>query len=377
MTLMKASGAISLTDMHKKTKGIVSSRESWTKYKNGATCPSDTSLTLLDRKYPGIAHQWHVGPFDLPFWGVLQKDSVACDAYLRSFLRGCRLPESSVLADKPIGMASLSDCLLGLLQQILAGAFWRVPKEHNIQPVIDELYSYRRQIRSRVDLVNDDEVVFKPILASNPHDPVLEQIAQFYYENGLNPPWDEGSEEQNVEHRDIHVLQPEAILPFDMSESDFLALFIENPEFDSNIEDDYEFSVSKCLKNVPVAVRSLASALVHARLSANERYNTFKLEDLVQIKPNPLRLYCQRHFVLSLKKPQRFDLKQVKCYNGLDSDTPFLFRYDTLLAIIAAMFLARSSKSETDQHVADFLWDGLEIAFLRQFNQDLYDAVKP
>lgn len=374
----RATGARSITALAKATEKIVPSSSSWRQYNGGSAYPRASSLQLLDKRYPGISDLWHIGPFGLPFWGVLKADYEACDAYLHQFLMAGNLPAGSCLAGKRIKSASLTECFLGLFQLMLPPHYWRRPKHYGIQSVVDELYAYRRVIRSKESAEDAESTATTMGTNAHPLSSELHDLAEFYYEQGMTPPWVEMDEPVDVikeEARYEPTLNPMSVLPFPMSEDDYLSLFDEVPGVDDAISESYETSSPKSLSNVPLAVKELANTLAHQRIPDKDRYNTFDLPDLLSIRPNPFEKFCKGHLVDPAERKPRFGVRTAYRYNGLDPRCPLPLRYDTLLAVISAIFLAR--KRSKDKPVADFLWEGFQLAIERQFNQTIYDIVKP
>lgn len=194
----------------------------------------------------------------------------------------------------------------------------------------------------------------------------------------MTPPWVEMEEPVDASKEEVRyepTLNPMSVLPFPMSEDDFLSLFDEAPGVDDAISESYETSSPKSLSNVPLAVKELANTLAHQRIPDKDRYNTFNLPDLLAIRPNPFDKFCNCHLVDPAEPKPRFGVKTAYRYNGLDPRCPLPLRYDTLLAVISAIFLARMRSK--DKPVADFLWEGFKLAIERQFNQTIYDIVKP
>lgn len=373
---MRSTGAKTMAALYRSLQSVVTDASLWHAYKAGRTGPSAMNLGFLEKRYPGITNLWEIGPFDLPLWGVLNNDYDVCDAYLRHFLKSSTLPVGHCLIGKRIKNARLSECFLGLMQITLPPNYWRTPKDYNIQPVVDELYRYRRILLSRPESDVDTSVGATPNTPEMADSPALQELAAFYHEQGICAPWEESEHsEDEIEPRDAPQLKPISVLPFDMAEDDFLKLFEGVPDDDDGIIESYESASPKSLVNAPVAIKHLAGSLAYARINDRSRYMTFSLSDLLVIKPNPYKQLCEKHFHVPASDKRRFGALPKEHYNGRDPRCPLVLRYDTLLAFIAAIFLARRNKK--DHLVADFLWDGLSVAIQCQFNQTVHDIVKP
>lgn len=359
-----------------KTGHIVSDRTSWSKYKSGIVKPPASTVTLINRISPGTKRIWDSGPFKLPFWKVLQGDLASCDAYLKKFLGNSQLPDGSCLYGKNIDTATLSDCLLALLQIFLPSSIWRRTVRFDIKPAVDELYECRR----RLLCMSDEESVpvrTKPTStqANASPNPVLEEMAWEYYAKGLVPPWEEDA--GTVEGVNVfdNPRQPVVSLPVGgMTVEEFLSAFLSDPDYDDEFEITYEAAPVKSLKYVPKHVQAMAHDLTWSRLPPNKRYIAFNLSDLLILEPNPLFALYEK-FVINSKRPM--SPQNLKKFNGVIGATPNLFKYDTLLAFVAAIFLCRSSRSTLEKKVGDFLWHGVHIAIRSQFDQAVYDIVKP
>ena len=359
-----------------KTGHIVPDRSSWSKYKSGIVKPPASTVTLINKISPGTKRIWDSGPFKLPFWKVLQGDLVSCDAYLKKFLGNSQLPDGSSLYGKNIDTATHSDCLLALLQIYLPSSIWRRTVRFDIKPAVDELYECRR----RLLCMSDEEFVpfgTKPTStqANASPNPVLVEITWEYYAKGLVPPWEEDT--GTVEGVNVfdNPRQPVVSLPVGgMTVEEFLSAFLPDPDYDDEFEITYEAAPVKSLKYVPKHVQAMAHDLTWSRLPPNRRYIAFNLSDLLILEPNPLFALYEK-FVINSKRPM--SPQNLKKFNGVIGATPNLFRYDTLLAFVAAIFLCRSSRSTLEKKVGDFLWHGVHIAIRSQFDQAVYDIVKP
>lgn len=371
---MHAARAKTLMALFEQTQTIVTMRELWSKYRAGTVKPTETSVKLLEKQFPGTASVWLSGPFGLPLWDVLNKDKATCDAYLRAYLSGCQHADGAILNSEDVSRASLGDCVLGLLQQFLPKDLWRRLKEVDIQLAVDELYDCRR----RLNTAESDSQKHSDANPSGSDTSVLDLIAETYHLRGLIPPWEE--DEQLVEGvNDFSAGEHQAtiVIPIDLSSHEFLSAFDPVPGVDDAIRADYESSPTRSLQNVPGLIKRYAYSLAWARLPVAARYTTFSLGDLLVLEPNPLAAICQRHFVAREVVFETRSKNRVRRYDGQKPSTPNLFRYDTLLAFIAAIFLCRVSRQETERKAADFLWEGVELAIERQFNSAVYDLVKP
>ena len=373
---LRSTGSKTMAALYRSLQSIVTDPSLWHVYKSGRSNPSAMNLGFLEKRYPGIADLWNTGPFGLPFWSVLNNDYAACDAYLRQFLMSPTLPVGHCLIGKRIKNAKLNDCFLGLIQLTLPPNYWRTPKGYDIQPVVDELYGYRRFLLSRPESDLDTPLDSVPTITKSANNPALQELAAFYHEQGICAPWEESEHSvDQIESRDEPQLKPRSALPFDMAEDEFLNLFEAVPGDDDCIIEAYETASPKSLINAPVAIKQLAGSLAYARIKDHNRYMTFSLADLLVIKPNPYKVFCTQYLREPASDRRRFKAMPKERYHGRHPRCPFLLRYDTLLAVIAAIFLARRNKK--DQPVADFLWDGLSEAIQCQFNQTVHDIVKP
>jgi hypothetical protein len=368
---LRRAGVNTLMDLWRKTESVVPDRSSWSQYKAGKSKPTSTSVTMIDRLLPGTAFLWNVGPFNDPYWDVLSANQRTCDSYLRGFLSQLAVTDVSILYDRNVQSLSLPDCLLGLLQWVLPEDLWRRYKDPDITQAIDELYALRKRLMRAKEEENSSPANRKSLRYENP---ILEELAASYYEQGLLPPWEEDL--GTVEGVAIPDPVPEALsLPFTgISDDDFLSAFFPDPDFDDELEIGYETAPVKSLKYVPKNVRAMAHQLTWTRLPPSKKYIRFSLSDLLVIKPNPLRaLYG--NYLIDLDLPASHE--NLKKFDGTKPSTPFLFKYDLLLAFIAAIMLCRKSREPLERSAAVFLWDGVHLAIRSQFNQDIYDIVKP
>jgi hypothetical protein len=326
---------------------------------------------MIDRLIPGTAFLWNVGPFNDPYWGVLSANQRACDSYLRGFLSQLSVTEDSILYGRNVQSLSLPDCLLGLLQWFLPNDLWRRSISPDISRAVDELYALRQRLIRANAGNNSSPANSKSLRYENP---ILEELAASYYEQGLLPPWEEDLE--TVEGVAIPDPVPESIsLPFKgISDDDFLSAFYPDPDFDDELEIGYETAPVKSLKYVPKHVRVMAHELTLSRLLPSQKYIRFNLSDLLVIEPNPLRALYGDYLIDPVLPASPNNLMK---FDGTKHGTPKLFQYDSLLACIAAIMLCRKSREPLERSAAVFLWDGVHLAIRSQFNQDLYDSVKP
>lgn len=369
---MRAAGVKSLMALWRETLDIVPDRTSWSHYKAGTVKPIKDTVAAINYLFPGTASLWNLGPFKLPFWAILKSDTSACDKYLRQFLTRTYIPVGSILDGAQIDSLTLSKCLLGLLQSTLPREVWCRHKSLDIQPYVDELYEHRRRIIQSSDV---QEFKLSPAPVNSYVNPVLDELAQSYYAKGLLPPWEEDLD--TVEGVDEHEnpRQPVTTLPVSgISIEDFLAAFYADPDCDEEFEIDYESSPIKSLRYVPLKVKQFAYDLIKSRVPSSKRFFSLSLSDLLVISPNPLLACYQKYMIKNDGSGAQIHLKK---FNGLDRFTPPLFTYSTLLAFIAAIFLCRSSRNSAERKVADFLWEGVHLAIKSQFNQEVYDTVKP
>ena len=367
---MYVAGSKSISGLWRRLDKIVPDRTSWSQYKAGSIQPKNSTIAAIERELPGTAIVWNHGPFNLPFWTVLDASPSSCDAYIRHYLKKSIIPGGSILYAESLDKSSHLDLVHGLIQLVLPTHVWRRSKEIDLLPYIDELYECRRKLLAEASI--DQPTLPKSIKRSNP---VLSELAASYYDQGLTPPWEEDAETvEGVDYQESYDRGIYQLIPITgISISDFLFAFTPNPDYDEELEIGYDIAPVKSLKFVPKAIQAMAHELAYSRLSSSKRYVTFSLDDLLVIKPNPLST-CYNEYI---SKKDGVHNPVLRRFNGIKASTPNLFRYDTLLAFIAVIFLCRSSRKSLEKAVADFLWDGVQMAIKSQFNQDVYDIVKP
>lgn len=358
-----------LMDLWRATREIVPDRSSWSQYKSGTVKPTKSTITLVNRQLPDTAKVFIKGPFDIPFWEVLDANPGVCDLYLREHLATRLIPDGSILQGKNLKTVTRKDCLLGLLQQYLPRNVWAKYKILDLMPVVDELYECRRKLLSEPAGQTHDH-------NSKSSNPLVEEMAISYLKRGMFPPWEEDFE--TIEGVDNVLENPrmaENCIPVTgISVDDFLAAFNPNPDHDDELEVGYETARVKSLKNVPRLIMLMAHDLEWSRLPPNKRFLCYELGDILALPKNPLMAYYESYVVNKKAPPNHQKLKR---FNGALDSTPNLFQFQTLLAFIAAINLCRRSSLPLERSLAAFLWDGVQLAIRSQFNEDVYDIVKP
>lgn len=103
---MQVAGVRTLASLHA-LQVEVPEADRWSKYRNGFARPQISTVRALDKRFKGTAKVWIDGPYNLPFWAVLEGDLNACADYLKDYLNE-NVDASSFFSDKKLKIRTLS-----------------------------------------------------------------------------------------------------------------------------------------------------------------------------------------------------------------------------------------------------------------------------